>query len=177
MRYVIVSVVKGEAGNFNNNLRNDILNKFNVKSSKLPAHFTIKSPFEYDGKISDLENCIENLCSSEIAFNYKVKGYNHFDDRVIYMDVKMSNEGKKFHDKLITELSKIPYIQFNEIDGKDKIFHVTLSSKKIKNVYNKLWNYINLFPCDFNCKFDNVCIYKWIENNWILHKEYIIKKF
>ena len=93
------------------------------------------------------------------------------------MDVKMSNEGKKFHDKLITELSKIPYIQFNEIDGKDKIFHVTLSSKKIKNVYNKLWNYINLFPCDFNCKFDNVCIYKWIENNWILHKEYIIKKF
>ena len=30
MRYVIVSVVKGEAGNFNNNLRNDILNKFKL---------------------------------------------------------------------------------------------------------------------------------------------------
>ena len=43
MRYVIVSVVKGEAGEFNNNLRKDIYNKFKAKSSKLPAHFTIKA--------------------------------------------------------------------------------------------------------------------------------------
>ena len=48
MRYVIVSVVKGKAGNFNNNLRKEVFQKFNAKSSKLPAHFTIKAPFEYD---------------------------------------------------------------------------------------------------------------------------------
>ena len=48
MRYVVVSVVKGEAGNFNNNLRKEVYEKFNAKSSKLPAHFTIKSPFETD---------------------------------------------------------------------------------------------------------------------------------
>ena len=53
MRYVVVSVVKGEAGDFNNKLRKDIFNKFKAKSSKLPAHFTIKAPFEYDGDISD----------------------------------------------------------------------------------------------------------------------------
>ena len=60
MRYVIVCVLKGEAGDFNNNLRKDILKKFNAKSSKLPAHFTIKAPFEYDGSIIDLEK--KNQC-------------------------------------------------------------------------------------------------------------------
>ena len=61
MRYVVVSVVKGEAGEFNNRLRKDIFMKFKAKSSKLPAHFTIKAPFEYDGDISDLEDCIKKV--------------------------------------------------------------------------------------------------------------------
>ncbi|ETJ38248.1 hypothetical protein Q604_UNBC07620G0001, partial [human gut metagenome] len=52
MRYVIVSVVKGPAGNFNNNLRKEVFEKLGAKSSKLPAHFTIKAPFEADD-ISD----------------------------------------------------------------------------------------------------------------------------
>lgn len=44
MRHVIVCVVKGEAGNFNDEMRKDIFEKFKAKSSKLPAHFTIKAP-------------------------------------------------------------------------------------------------------------------------------------
>ena len=53
------------------------------------------------------------------------------------MKVIMSNEGKKIHDELIDTLSSIPYIKFDEKDGKNKIFHVTISSKKIKNIFNK----------------------------------------
>ncbi len=37
MRYVIVSVIKGEAGDFNNNLRKEVYDKFKAKSSKLPV--------------------------------------------------------------------------------------------------------------------------------------------
>ena len=173
MRYVIVSVVKGEAGDFNNNLRNDIYYKFKAKSSKLPAHFTIKAPFEYDGDISDLEEIIEEVCRNETVTHYEIKGFNHFDNRVIYMDVKMSNEGKKIHDKLIDKMSKLPYISFDKSDGKDKIFHVTLSSKRIQKIYSELWNYINKFTCKFNCTFDNITIYRWENNTWVMHKEFI----
>ena len=132
MRYVIVSIVKGPAGDFNNNLRKDIFSKFKAKSSKLPAHFTIKAPFEYNENITDLENCIEEISKKEKATPYKIDGYNHFDDRVIYMDVNMSKEAKKVHDELIDKLSTISYINFKNNEGKDKIFHVTLSSKKYK---------------------------------------------
>lgn len=174
MRYVIVSVVKGDGGKFNNELRKDIFDNLNVKSSKLPAHFTIKAPFECED-ISILDKVLTDFTSSHSVSNYKLNGYDRFDNRVIFMKVIMSNEGKKIHDELIDTLSSIPYIKFDEKDGKNKIFHVTISSKKIKNIFNKLWNYVNQFPCDFDCDFDNISIYKWYNNSWVLHKEYLFK--
>ena len=143
MRYVIVSIVKGPAGDFNNNLRKDILRKFNAKSSKLPAHFTIKAPFEYDGSIIDLENNIEAFCKRERSQPFRLNNYNHFDNRVIYIDVDMSKEGKMLHDRLIEEIDKSSYINFTKTDGKDKVFHVTLYSKKLPPVYEEVWNYVN----------------------------------
>ena len=171
MRYVIVSVVKGKAGKFNNNLRKEVFQKFNAKSSKLPPHFTIKAPFEYDD-IEELEEVLQNFCKTHKRAPYKIKNYNHFDNRAIYMEVIMSKEGKKFHDDLFDELNKISYINFGEKDGKDKIFHVTISSKKIQKIFDELWDYVNSIPCDFDCEFDNVSIFKWKNNTWILHKEY-----
>ena len=41
MRYVVVSVVKGEAGNFNNNLRKEVYEKFNAKSSSCTFYYQV----------------------------------------------------------------------------------------------------------------------------------------
>ncbi|WP_338031207.1 2'-5' RNA ligase family protein [Clostridium paridis] len=94
MRYVIVCVVKGKAGYFNENLSKEIRNKFKAKASKLPAHFTIKAPFEYEGSINDLEELFQVFCAEEKAEPFKLSGYEHFNDRVIYMKVLMSLEGR-----------------------------------------------------------------------------------
>ena len=132
MRYVIVSVVKGEAGNFNNNLRKEVFEKFHAKSSKLPAHFTIKAPFECD-LIDEVDNVIENFCNNHNKAKYTLEDYGHFDNRVVYMKVHMSEEGKILHNNLIDELEKIDFINFQSYDGKNKVFHVTISSKKINS--------------------------------------------
>ena len=174
MRYVIVSVTKGSAGDFNNSLRKDVFKKFQVKSSKLPAHFTIKSPFECDN-ISSLENTLKYFCENNKSAPYKVIGYNNFDNRVIYMEVFMSNSGKITHDKLIDELSKLSYINFSDHDGKDKVFHITVASKKIQKNFIKIYNYVKDIDCHFECSFDNISIFKWENNTWVLHKEYLLK--
>ena len=174
MRYVIVSVAKGKAGNFNNNLRKEVFNKFRAKSSKLPAHFTIKPPFESDN-IYDLENILDHFSKTHTSKPYKIEGYDYFDNRVIFMKVLMSDGGKVLHDELIDELSKISYINFDDKDGKNKIFHVTISSKRIQKIFNDLWEYVNKIDCNFDCYFENICIYKWEDSTWKLHKEYILK--
>lgn len=114
MRYVIVCVVKGEAGDFNNDLRRKLFKSFKAKSSKLPAHFTIKPPFEHDGDILDLEDTLEKFCNKEKSATFHINGYSNFEKRVIYMKVNMSKKGKSVHDELIDELSKVPYINFRK---------------------------------------------------------------
>lgn len=176
MRYVIVCVVKGEAGDFNNNLRRELFEKFKAKSSKLPAHFTIKAPFEHNGDILDLENILEEFCNEEKLAPFDINGYSNFDKRVIYMKVNMSSEGKTIHDKLIEEISKDPYIGFKKGEGKDKIFHVTLASKNLQPIYNEVWDYVNKYKCDFKCSFDNITIYNWDNNTWNVYREFKMVK-
>lgn len=176
MRYVIVCLIKGEAGEFNDILRMDIYDKFKAKSSKLPAHFTIKAPFEYDGDISTLENDLEVLCGNEKEQLFTMKNYGHFDNRVVYMDVNMSREGQKLHDKIIDIMEKYPYIKFNKNDGRDKKFHVTLTSKKVPPIFNEVWEYVNKYPFEFKCSFDNIAIYKWNKDTWEFYKEFQMRK-
>lgn len=176
MRYVIVCVVKGKAGDFNNNLRKELFNNFRAKSSKLPAHFTIKAPFEYDKDISDLNKVLKGFCENEKAEPFIIDGYDHFDSRVVYMKVNMSKEAKDVHDKLVDAMSSVPYIEFDKKDGKDKTFHLTLASKNLRPIYNKVWEYVQQYPCEFQCSFDNVTIYKWEELTWKIYKEFKFKK-
>ena len=172
MRYVVVGVVKGDAGDFNNNLRKDILEKFKARSSKLPAHFTINAPFEYDGEVNELSRVLGDFSENEKCTPFMINGYDHFGDRVVYMKVNMSTEAKAVHDRLIDKMSTVPYIKFEKKDGKDKTFHVTLASKGLKPLYNKVWEYVHQYPCEFKCSFDNVTIYNWKEGTWNLYKEF-----
>lgn len=176
MLYVIVCVVKGEAGEFNNQMRKEVKDKLNARSSKLPAHFTIKAPFEYDQPITELEQVLEQFSKEEKAQPFRLEGYGHFGDRVVFMDVKMSEAAKEVHDRLIDVMSKVPYISFDKKDGKNKNFHVTVASKRIQQVFDKVWDYAVNMPYDFDCMFDNISLYKWENNTWILKHEYILEQ-
>ncbi|MBK1812075.1 2'-5' RNA ligase family protein [Clostridium sp. YIM B02505] len=175
MRYVIVSVIKGKAGDFNNNLRKEVFNKFKAKSSKLPAHFTIKAPFEYEGSIKELEYQLSTLCEQSKVTPLTIDGFDHFDNRVVYMSMKLTNEGKEIHDKVIDVLQSFNFINFKENEGKEKAFHITVASKNIKPIYQYIWDYVSEISCKFESSFDNVSIYKWENNTWVLHKEFIFK--
>lgn len=166
-----MSKVTGEAGNFNDNLRKEVFKAFKAKSSKLPAHFTIKAPFERDN-IEDIEKVLYDFSKNHSASNYDIKNYSHFDNRVIYMKVLMSEEGYRTHDEMIEAIASCKDIEFKKGEGQDKTFHVTIASKKIQDKFDEIWNYVNDYPCEFHCKFDNVTIYKWEEMTWKVHKEY-----
>lgn len=176
MRYVVVCVIKGKAGEFNNHLRKEVWEKLGAKSSKLPAHFTIKAPFEYDETLKELENVLEEFTKKENAQPFRIDGYGHFDNRVVYMDVNMSKQAKELHDRLIDAMGEVPYIDFDRKDGKDKTFHITVASKRIQPIYKKLWEYVKDYPCQFGCYFDNISIYKWETYTWKLYREFKLEK-
>ncbi|BBF42161.1 hypothetical protein lbkm_0843 [Lachnospiraceae bacterium KM106-2] len=173
MRYVLVAVVRGLAGEKNNALRKRVREKFGAKSSTLPAHFTIKAPFECEeDNMEELKKGLREFVVREKAEPYQIKGYSHFDRRVIFMDVFMSKEAKAVHDRLIDFLETFPKMQCGKKDGKDKKFHVTVASKRIQAIYDELWSYVQQYPCEFNCSFDNISLYRWGTTKWVLEETF-----
>ena len=107
MRYVVVTVADGEAGVFNKKLSAEAFEKFKVKSSKLPAHITLKAPFETEEPIEVLEEAIEKYIKDKKAIPYEIKGFEHFDNRVIYMNVIENKEMRDFHKGFVKAIKEV----------------------------------------------------------------------
>lgn len=170
-RYVIVCAIGGEALKFHEKLTNDVCYKFNKKRAKLPAHFTIKAPFE-TSNIKEVMDILDDFCKINYSAPMKIQGYGSFREDVIYMDIKMSPQAKKVHDALIDKLQKISWMNFKSNEGKNKIFHCTIVSKRIQDKFKEIWNYVNNYPCNFNEYFHNISLYTWKNNTWMLVRRY-----
>lgn len=173
MRYVIVCLLKGETLKFHERLTSNVCSKFKVQRQKLPAHFTLKAPFEV-GNIEELEKVTEEFCRSHLKTPIKIQGFNHFRNNVIFMDIFPSKEAVEVHNKYIDELEKFEWLTWKEHEGKNKKFHCTIVSKRISNKFNEIWEYVNMFNPKFDLYFDNICILIWRNARWEIHKEYLI---
>lgn len=119
-----------------------------------------------------MESVLESFVAERDKTPIKVEGFGKFRSDVIYIDVKVSEEAKKVHDELMDELIKIPWVEFKSNEGKNKVFHCTIVSKRIQDKFKEIWDYVNEFTCDFNLYFDNLSLYKWQDNTWVLYKKY-----
>lgn len=173
-RYVLVCNIEGEALKFHHKLTNNVCHKFNKKPQKLPAHFTLKAPFETD-KIEEMINILNKFVHDKKKTPIKIQSFGRFRQDVIYMNIKVSEAAKKVNDELIDELVKIPWLEFKANEGKDKIFHCTIVSRRLQDKFKEIWDYVNQYQCDFNTYFDNISLYQWKNNTWILYKKFNFK--
>lgn len=171
MRYVIVCLIKGEALEFHEKLVSQICSDFNVKRQRLPAHFTIKAPFETDN-IDEVERLTKEFCSNHSAYPIKIKDFGHFRDAVVFMDIIPSKEAVKVHDEYIDALKTVSWLEWKRNEGKGRVFHCTLVSKLPSDKFQPIWDFTENLSCDFNNKFDNISILKWEKDRWITYKEF-----
>lgn len=173
-RYVIVCLLKGEVLDFHEKLVSDVCKTFGVKRQKLPAHFTIKAPFEAES-IDELEKITEEFCSKNVKASIKMEGINHFRDNVVFLDIHPSKEAVSIHDKYIDELKKLNWLEWKKNDGKGKKFHCTVVSKRINHKFNDIWDYVLEYNPYFETYFDNIAILRWKDYKWETYKEYSLK--
>ncbi|WML35062.1 2'-5' RNA ligase family protein [Clostridium sp. OS1-26] len=170
-RYVLVCNIEGDALKFHEKIASEVCHKFNKKRQKLPAHFTIKAPFETD-KIDDMVNVLEKFSHSKVKTPIRIQGFGKFRQDVVYMDVEVSNEAKQVHDELIDEIAQIPWVEFKKNEGKDRVFHCTILSRRIQDKFNEIWEYVNQYECEFDLYFDNLSLYIWRNNTWEIYKKF-----
>lgn len=171
MRYVIVCLLKGEVLEFHEKLVSHVCSTFKVQRQKLPAHFTMKAPFEADN-IEELEKITEGFCNTNPKTPIKLEGFDSFRKDVVFIDIKPSKEAVQTHDKYIEVLNKLDWLEWKENEGKGKRFHCTIVSRRIREKYNEIWDYVNKFNPSFDMYFDNISILIWKNSRWETYKEY-----
>lgn len=175
MRYVIVCLIKGEALQYHEKLVEEICFKHKVKRQRLPAHFTIKAPFETE-HIADIEELTAKYCENTAKTEISIKDFDHFRDSVVFMDVRPSAQAVKVHDDYIDLLRKVPWLEWKSNEGKGKVFHCTLVTKLFPEKFQPIWEQVSRLNCDFHTYFDNISILRWEKDRWITYKEFIFSK-
>ena len=134
MKYLIVSLIKGSAGEFIDSLQQEVANKFDVVGGikrKCPPHITLKYNVVTD-KITELENVIKKFCDSNKKIRYQLEGFDYFDKKVIFVKVKETEEMRESHNKFVQELKNISWMTWKKEDKKIH-FHASIAHSDIKD--------------------------------------------
>lgn len=174
MRYVIVCLIKGEAGEFHSEMVKSVSRSFNVQGQKLPAHFTIKAPFEYDD-ISEIEKITDEFCNNASKSSFMMEGYDHFKNNVVFMDIKPSKETISAVESYISALKVVPNLQWKPNEKGKRRFHCTIVSRMPEDKYTDIWNFVHNHKYSYQVYFDNISILIWSKYRWVTHKEYSLK--
>lgn len=173
MKYLIVTLIKGDAEKYQQELLYSVANQFNVTGAiqrKPPAHITLKYSFETDN-INPIEKAIEEFSNSINKSKYQLKGINHFDENIIFIDVIPSKEMFETYSNFINYLRKNTNITFNQFDGNTH-FHSSIAHTDIKLKFQEIWNFVSKENPDFEVLFDNITILKLVNSIWRIHKKY-----
>ncbi len=133
----------------------------------------MKYSFETEN-ISPIEDFIQDFCKSHKKCRYELKGFDHFDKDVIFINVIASKEIKELYSEFIEGLKKKTKIQLKQFDGKTH-FHASIAHTDIKEKFDEIWKFATKDKPDFQVLFDNITILKLVNNVWAVHKEYKLK--
>lgn len=176
MKYLIVTLIKDEAGDFQQKLLYDISEKFGVTEAikrRPPAHITLKYSFETED-ITPIENCIKNFCKTHKKCSLELKEINNFDKDVIFIDVVSSKEMIELYREFIEKMKKLKNITFNKFDGSTH-FHMSIAHTDIKDKFDDIFEYAKTKAKYCKIEMDNISILELVEGVWKVHKEFELK--
>ncbi len=118
--------------------------KFKVKgvtAKRVVPHITLFGPFHTKQERKMIDT-VQKVCQKYEFINFELTGFGRFDERVIYVNIKPSNQLIQLRKELFEELSKISIT--NHTDFLDEFkFHATIAFKDIGNKFDKIWDYLN----------------------------------
>jgi 2'-5' RNA ligase len=178
-KYVIVYLIKGKARQYHKNLVDKIYKNYKVArvTDTVDTHITLKyfNTLLNNKQINETESLLEYFCKNHKKAKLKLKGIGHFDDRVVFIEVKPSKEMSLLYKDLVKGLEKLKWISWHEFEKKNIHFHATLADKGIEDKFEEVFNYAKKYDPEFGLELNNICILKKPRDKWILHKKFLLK--
>ncbi|MFH0713909.1 MAG: 2'-5' RNA ligase family protein [Candidatus Micrarchaeota archaeon] len=182
MRVVFVCLLSGPVVNYQQELVEKVAAKFNLnltKNRNLPTHFTLKYPFEVSS-LDWLEKVLAHFATNHSPAAMQVGGFKSFGNRVIYLDVKQSQQSKKIASEFCSTLRQFPEITWKELETTEPKLHITIA-ENCNEQFQEVMNFLTPFEKKFKCKFNSVSLLRQVGkkngvSQWKVHRTFIFSK-
>lgn len=174
MQYFVGHLIEGEAGTWHATITNDIAEKFDTWRIQdiCPSHITLFSTFEAENS-KVVEDVINAVLSDAHVGNYSIFEFDHFEDRAVFAKIRPDANVISLVQKLRGSLEQIPDIPEDKHPYWEP--HATLAFRLPPEEITKIWNYVlTLKKPDFTASFDNIAIFRFENEKWIVEKVFRI---
>lgn len=152
----------------------EIKQEFGVEHAlKLPAHFTLQIPFRREENEEDqlLKN-LQEFSKKQRSFHARLKDFDHFSNRVIFIPVEEPLPFKRLHKILQKELLKIH--DFTENEFALKIYpHITLATRDLhRGDFPMVWDHFRdrNYSGQFEAK--DLVLFKHNGKTWDIYRHF-----
>jgi len=176
--YVIVLIPNLELRKEIKLLKNEIKTRTGSKKAlNSPAHITIQRPFRRDIVFEDnLINKLNVFAACQETFIVNLSGFDCFEPRVIFVDIKKSKEIQKLHIELNNVLLGQLDFELKEI-SLDIHPHITIANRDLsKSNFYKVWPSYNDREFEAEFKVKSIFLLKHNGSSWDTFREFLFDK-
>lgn len=167
MQYLIAYILSDPVATFHRELTAEISNKFNIAdvAESIPPHLTLKSPFSVDSTASVQEVLSASAREFQPA-SLTFSGFDHFDERVLYLDVTASSLARQQIDVLTERLREDDSISLSKYDDPITL-HATVARASDLELFKKIKEYLEgIESPNFTDSFDGVSLLVKKNDTW-----------
>jgi len=180
MKRILVHLIRGEAQSAHEAITKDLAERFDTfpLHDRIAPHLTLKRWFELsDEGMKGLYTVLDDFADLHTQTAYRLKGFGHFGEDVIYVDVVPSKETSSAVRELMAVLHGIEGMTFDEYDNEEDDLHATVVMGALGPFdFDEVWNYVtSIKQPDFVMRFDNIALLKRTEERWVLERVWELK--
>ena len=162
-----------ESHNFARQIELELCDKFQLCwGLKQSPHITIKAPFNAR-RIEPFVKYLDSLAQQTQPFEIELDGFDYFEPKVIFINVKENAKLKKLHFKILKDLKEKFNIKPHPLEGTSVRFHSTVALEDVtKKKFREAKKYLKKYNPRFRFKVKSFGIFLYLgkDAGWIIVK-------
>lgn len=169
---MVAHLLSGDASAYHKALAEELTFRFRTLPlhERIPAHITIKPPFEADDdRIAEVERVLRAFSAQEHAVPLLFSGFGKFGFRTIYMDVRKSPDAVSLARNALKVLNEnVSWLPLNPREGNK--LHASVARFLSHRQSRRIWRFLKecTYP-RFHASLDNIAILKKEGRDWRVH--------
>ena len=157
--------------NFIRSVQLELHQNLGLRLARQSPHITIKVPFEIN-EMAPMVEYFDQLAEKMESFPIELIGFNHFNKRVIYLEVDSNSVLTRWHHQILRDLKTEFGLDPHEFEGTNVKFHASLVGVNDSDQFESVMNYLNRYFPNFRFQAKQLAIFYHLggERGWIVNR-------